>query len=88
MFEAVGTLLGSINIFGVGIYLVIVGMMFSIARGITRDKEDMVLYFIIIGSFGTILLFSEDYIKTFIFLTVGLAIIIYGLNYLRGRKDR
>jgi hypothetical protein len=86
VFEATAQMIEEINIFGMGIYILVLAIWFGIARGLTKDKKDIFIYFIIIGAFGTILLFSGDFIKTFIFLATALAIIIYGLNYLRSRS--
>jgi chromate transport protein ChrA len=83
MFEQVGTILNEFNILGVGIYLAVIGLIFAISLGIgKREKEQVLLWSIALGSFGTLLLFRDDYIKAFLFLTTAFIIILYGLTKL------
>jgi hypothetical protein len=82
VFEAIGTMMGELNFFGYGAFLVILALVFAISRGITKDKSDMMLYFIIFGSFATILLFSDDVIQTGLFLVTAIVIVIWGWLYL------
>ena len=83
MFSEIGIVLGQINIFGIGIYLAIIGLIFAIARGIgNQNKEQILMWSITLGMFATLLLFRDDYIKGVLFITTVIVIIIYGLNKL------
>lgn len=88
MFETIGTLLSNFNIFGVGLYLVIIGLIFAVSRGISgNEKGQILLWSITLGIFATLLLFKSDVIKGFLFITTTLVIIIYGLSIL-GRRPK
>jgi ABC-type uncharacterized transport system permease subunit len=82
VFEAIGIIFGNINIFGTGMFILVLGLIFALARGITKDKQDMLLYTIIFGMFGTILIFKESFLQNSLFVTISIMIIIWGWNYL------
>lgn len=81
MFETVGTVLGEYNIVGTGIFIFIALIILAISRGLTKDKKELITYFILFGTFTIILLFRDDIIKTYVFVTTAIAVIIYGLSY-------
>lgn len=87
MFEAFETMIDSFNILGVGLYIAVAGLVFAIARGMSRgNREQTLLWTIALGIFGVILTFNDDYIKGLLFITVSILIIIYGLTKLGIRK--
>ena len=86
MFETVGTMLGSINLLGMGIFLVITALAFAIAKGMTRNIQDTIIMFIMMVSVGIVLLFENDAIQTALYITAGLMIIIYGLKFIISKR--
>lgn len=82
VFEAIGTMLDSFSFFGMGIYPVLAGLLFAISRGLSKDKETMMMYGIIICGFSMLFIFNNDYSKTALFLTTGVLVIIYGFKFL------
>lgn len=83
MFEEIGTIMNNINLFGMGTYIAIAGLIFAIARGISSgNKEQMMIWGVTLGMFGTLLLFSDDYIKGILALTTVILMVLYGISKL------
>lgn len=82
VFETIGTMLNSFSIFGMGVYVLLIAMGFAIAKGMSRTKESMMMYGIILFGFSMLFLYKRDVSKTALFLTTGLLVIVYAFKFM------
>lgn len=88
VFEHITTLVQSFNIFNTGLLILVIALIFAIARGITKDSNDLIEISLLVVLFFMITIFESDYIKAGLLIIACMLTIIYGLKFLlKSKKD-